>query len=160
MVRHIELEYEFRFPLIRDHCVSTEQASCRSDLACKSYTPSCMSQRPAAATCRLVCLGLKAFNMVDHQLLLSKLRFCDKSAKLFDSYLSDRKQLLSLAGKNSDYANVPHGVPQGSILAPLQFDLFINDHPLHTNASGVNIDLYADDTTITASAEIDACSKL
>ena len=43
-----------------------------------------------------------------------------------------------------------HGVPQGSIIGPLFFKLFINDLPLHVSA---DVDLYADDTTVTASAD-------
>ena len=105
----------------------------------------------------------KAFVMADDQLLLSKIKFyglCDRSSKWLDSYLSDRQQLVSLAGNNSDYANVPYGVLQGSILGPLLFVLFINDLPPHTYASGADIDLYADDRNITTSAEIGASSKL
>ena len=45
-----------------------------------------------------------------------------------------------------------HGVPQGSILGPLFFILFINDLPLHVKSQ---VDLYADDTTLTASAHFD-----
>jgi len=46
---------------------------------------------------------------------------------------------------------IKHGVPQGSILGPLFFTVFINDLPLHVSSS--EIDLYADDTTITSSAD-------
>ena len=64
----------------------------------------------------------KAFDMVDHSILLSKLKvygLCDNTTKWFNSYLSDRQQFVCIAGKNSACANVPHGVPQGSILGPL-----------------------------------------
>ena len=49
--------------------------------------------------------------------------------------------------KSSTKSIIPHGVPQGSILGPLVFVLFINDLPLHV--SSTNTDQYADDTTLT-----------
>ena len=91
--------------------------------------------------------------MVDHNLLLMKLEaygVTDKAYKWCQSYLSSRRQLLCIDGKNSSLACVNHGVPQGSILGPLFFILFINDLPLYITAQ---IDLYADDTTITCSAD-------
>ena len=94
----------------------------------------------------------KAFDMVDHALLLQKLNaygLHNISLEWFRSYLTNRRQLVSLAGKESDMATIVHGVPQGSILGPL---LFINDLPLHVSTS--QVDLYADDTTLTASVDI------
>ena len=58
----------------------------------------------------------------------------------------------------SDMTTVRHGVPQGSILGPLLFIVFINDLPLHVSSS--DIDLYADDTTITSYADFRKMSKL
>ena len=51
-----------------------------------------------------------------------------------------------------------HGVPRGSILGPLFFTVFINDLPLHVSSS--EIDLYADDTTITSSADCGSMGRL
>ena len=62
----------------------------------------------------------------------------------FQSYLSDRRQFVSMNDKESTTSIIPHGVPQDSILGPLLFALFINDLPLHV--SSANTDLYADDT--------------
>jgi Reverse transcriptase (RNA-dependent DNA polymerase) len=66
----------------------------------------------------------------------------------FRSYLSNRRQFVSLNGVNSEYATVKRGVPQGSILGPLLFLLYINDLPESTK---LFILLFADDTTLFAS---------
>ena len=74
-----------------------------------------------------------------------------------ESYLSSRTQLVSLNGEESSTAYMHHGVPQGSILGPLFFILFINDLPLHVTS---DTDLYADDTTVTASADFKEIAQL
>ena len=58
---------------------------------------------------------------------------------------------VSVRGKESGEAMLMHGVPQDSTVGPLFFILFINDLPLHVSA---DVDLYADDTTVTASADV------
>ena len=102
----------------------------------------------------------KAFDMVDHGLLLKKLEtygVIKQELKWCHSYLLDRKQVVVLDVNESREAPVKHGVPQGSILGPLFFILFINDLPLHVNSQ---LDLYADDTTITASVDVSNIAKL
>ena len=99
----------------------------------------------------------KAFDTVNHEFLLKKLRSlgCSiNSVRWFKSYLSDRTQRVFFKGANSPALNVCTGVPQGSILGPLLFSIYVNDMP-GSVTEGV-IDMYADDTTLTVSGT-DAC---
>ena len=73
-----------------------------------------------------------AFDIVDHDLLLAKLElygFDSDSIGWIQSYLSDRRQCVSISGSLSKLLPVPTGVPQGSILGPLFYTLFTNELP-------------------------------
>jgi hypothetical protein len=90
----------------------------------------------------------KAFDLVDHNILLYKLKlyhFSEMAYKFFASYLSNRSQLVKANGVTSDTCHVISGVPQGSILGPLLFLLYVNDLPLQLQSDS---DMYADDVTI------------
>ena len=72
----------------------------------------------------------KAFDTVNHNILFKKLQKLGvKGLELerFKSYLHDRKQYVSIEGKNSQFKSILLGVPQGSILGPLLFLIYIND---------------------------------
>ena len=89
----------------------------------------------------------KAFDTVDHSILLhklAKLGISGNALSFITTYLSSRTQCVSIEHCLSGYCPVTSGVPQGSILGPLLFSVYINDLPqsvLHSN-----IVMYADDT--------------
>ena len=93
----------------------------------------------------------KAFDTVDHQILLSNLHSYGVKGlefKWFTSYLAERKQATQVNGTISAFANLSVGVPQGSILGPLLFIIFINSLPSSITLSGAKVSMYADDTMI------------
>ena len=93
----------------------------------------------------------KAFDYVNSDLLLIKLYcygFSFDAIKLFSNYFFDRKQMVKYKGNFSSSASILLGVPQGSILGPLFFLIFINDS-VFDYVDNDNIKLFADDTTIT-----------
>ena len=90
----------------------------------------------------------KAFNTIDHDILLQKLNaigFSNHTIDWFKSYLSNRLFRVHLENCYSDSSSVTCGVPQGSILGPLLFLIYVNDMPQAVNS---NLFLYADNSCL------------
>ena len=90
----------------------------------------------------------KCFNCIDHAILSQKIKgygIDGNELAWFTSYLSNRLQTTTINGKKSSPHLINLGVPQGSVLGPLLFLLYLNDLPNITSSS---INLYADDTCI------------
>ena len=91
----------------------------------------------------------KAFDKVDHRLLLLKMErmgFHRSLVKWIESFLSEREQRVELDGVSSLAAIILSGVPQGTVLGPLLFIIFINDMQLCVTGSIIRF--FADDTRI------------
>ena len=96
----------------------------------------------------------KAFDTIDHEIILRKMSYLgvDQAAiKWFSSYLSGRTQRCSVNGKLSTARNLSCGVPQGSILGPLLFLIYINDLPNSLQNAVPRV--FADDTNLTLSVK-------
>ena len=88
----------------------------------------------------------KAFDTIPHGLLLAKLRaygLCDGACELFCDYLSGRLQRVKVGDSSSEWQSVKRGVPQGSVLGPMFFNIFTND--LFYHITQVKLNEYADD---------------
>ena len=93
----------------------------------------------------------KAFDCLPHSLLVAKLDaygFSRNAVTLLASYLTDRKQCVKVSSVRSDWQTLIKGVPQGSVMGPVAFNIFMND--LYFSIKNSTLYNYADDNTILA----------
>ena len=104
-------------------------------------------------TCTIFLDLAKAFDSVDHKILLGKLEkygIRGGTLKLLESYLSGRQHYVKLDNTKSSSRLLEIGVPQGSVLGPLLFLVFINDLP---NCCNLDVTLFADDTSLSLASK-------
>ncbi len=95
----------------------------------------------------------KAFDTVNHRIMIQKhaaYGVAGNSWNWFCSYLDSRSQYVLWKGETSEQKSITVGVPQGSILGPLLFTLYVNDFPEYVDN---DVDMYADDSTLQALAK-------
>ncbi len=118
-----------------------------------------MDQKSVTA---LILLDLsKAFDSVHHLTLLNKLRHIGASpevVKWFESYLTGRSQFVRIGTSVSSSLDITHGVPQGAILSPLLFSIYVNELPLAPRHSSLKS--YVDDSKMFLSFRVKAATDI
>ena len=100
-------------------------------------------------TCGIFLDFSKAFDTVNHEILLGKLKHYGirgLAYRWFENYLFNRRQFVSIGNVSSEYTDLICGIPQGSTLGPILFLIYIND--IHTCSKLLSIRLFADDTNV------------
>ena len=137
-----------------NNCLYSQQFGFRSNHSTSSALINCTEKiRHALDSGNHVCSVFidlqKAFDTVDHNILFSKLYFYGirgVALNWFKSFLTNRSQVVSVSGVKSTSRPILHGVPQGSVLGPLLFLIYVND--LHEAIPFSLTNLFADDTML------------
>ena len=113
----------------------------------------CLTGCDNSNVCLLSLLDLSAaFDTIDHEILLKRLEvtFGIQSNALlwFKSYLHNRKQTVVVDGVKSEWYDIKYGVPQGSVLGPILFTLYMQPLSGVINKHNVSYHFYADDTQL------------
>ena len=138
----------------RFNIITTEQCGFRKNTSTNVCIANFLKKVIECLDERGYCVGIfmdlrKAFDLVNHDILLNKMEHYGirgNALSLFTSYLTGRTQYVEMKGFSSAKRSVSLGVPQGSVLGPLFFLLYINDIVNSTNLFSFN--LFADDTTL------------
>jgi hypothetical protein len=141
------------FYLSENHLITSSQSGFRpkhsSETALNCLIDRCLKNIDQGKLTGVPFIDLsKAFDTVNHNVLIHKLKsfgICENTVSWFKSYLSSREKSVGWKGVISKPNNITIGVPQGSILGPLFFILFVNDYPKCLKYS--NVTIYADDTS-------------
>ena len=146
---HVQMkEYLERRKILFEH-QSGFRGKYSTDTCLADLTDYVKGELAAGRLVGMICIDLrKAFDTVDHSILLSKLRSIgvgDSALNWFHSYLSARTQCVEIDGVRSSLEKITCGVPQGSILGPQLFLIYIND--MHA-ALNCRLSLYADDSAL------------
>ena len=146
--------------------LSDSQYGFRSGMSTDHAAAELVEQIASAIDGQRCCAGVfidlkKAFDTVDHELLVEKLKVYgirDVANKWLQNYLTNRKQYVVIDDHSSDMLDMTCGIPQGSVLGPILFIIYIND--ICNVSDVVKCVLFADDTNIFCSEKNDTDLQL